>query len=313
MFVADPHHRFYATSVNDLSSCTRTPTSISEKIKRVSIWWISMEAIVQGYCLLFTYLLFAGSKLIHDHEANGMWIFNVFKLSIASAIFKIPWEIKLAHFLATFWNFRSFFPLSCSMLVKPNSSVNSWHIKKKSTKKILSMVRISAWQKQKHPSMLKHVYLIAKQLKTCPIHQDVYNLGKDQRGASLNCHFHTAKGRIINISAAKGDEPDFLGTFQVELESRWQKKTIINFKHTNWWCEVLLVPVVWSYNIKVTYYVSIFFSMSSSNICLFQEATSPGRAAAAWELIALLDEKNRQKIPQVSTEQRDNEMYSYFT
>ncbi len=48
--------------------------------------------------------------------------------------------------------------------------------------------------------------------------------------------------------------------------------------------------------------------MSSSNICLFQEATSPGRAAAAWELIALLDEKNRQKIPQVSTEQRDTQI-----
>ena len=40
--------------------------------------------------------------------------------------------------------------------------------------------------------------------------------------------------------------------------------------------------------------------MKSSNICLFQEARSRGIAKAASEPIALLDEKNVQKIPQVS-------------
>lgn len=54
------------------------------------------------------------------------------------------------------------------------------------------------------------------------------------------------------------------------------------------WCDVPLVPVGRSYTVK------------SSNICLFQEARSRGIAKAASEPIAPLDEKNVQKIPQVS-------------
>lgn len=87
----------------------------------------------------------------------------------------------------------------------------------------------------------------------------------------------SAKGRIINISAAKGDEPWHLG-MNIQDSSRVGQHDVMFLLF------LLAEVTLWSH----------------PTICLFQEAMSRGIAKAASEPIALLDEKNVQKIPQVS-------------